>query len=373
MPRPRPIKQIVQSVDPNLPPTQGDVLVDLNAAGPAPPDRIVYGSSVAATTISSATGAPTSYQHGAINPDVRATVTARSDAPILQSDDNNADDTVELRRTEQRAKERREKFRQTNTAAHNAALQWGQQQAAQAAAATQALAESQLDTIETAITAAESEAEATTQAWADAMSRGDYVTAGREQRKMMSAQSRIETLKAGKDELAQNVRQKPRAAAPPPQAAVTNDIEKTLASLPNLIDSEREWIRSHPETIQTQEGGEALRVAFRDSQTRGLQRGSREYFAFFNERLGYDDAGDDEEEEPPMPQPRRTAQTSTPRVSAPVNRTGGGTLKPGQFILTQAQREAARISGTDEVTYARGLQRLMEMKAQGMYGASEQK
>jgi hypothetical protein len=42
-------------------------------------------------------------------------------------------------------------------------------------------------------------------------------------------------------------------------------------------------------------------------------------------------------------------------------------------MLTEKQREAARISGIDEVTYARGLMRMLDAKSQGMYGASEQK
>ena len=346
-------------------------MVDLNAAGPEPPARIVYGSSVPALAGSSSGAQPGVFAHGAINPEV--TVTARSDAAVApQSDDGDYDDAEELKKTRERAKERdRAKALEAD---HARVTQWGQDQANRAALATHALQESQLDTIETAITAAEGEAEAATNSWAEAMSKGDFVTAGQSQRKMMAAQSRIETLKAGKDELATEVRKKPQAAAPPPPSMM-NNVEVQLARMPNLIDSERQWIRDHPDSMENRENQQRMQIAFLDATKRNLTRGSPEYFAFFNERMGYDDDGGDGGQEEPVaqPQPRSRQNGGGPRVSAPVVRSGGGTLRPGQYLLTEKQREAARISGIDEITYARGLQRMMEAKSQGMYGSSEQK
>jgi hypothetical protein len=373
MPRPRPIRQPMGN--PNLPDT-GEVMIDLNAAGPAPPERLVYGSSVAATTVSSATGAPTSYQHGAINPDSarQPSISVRSDAPVIQpGPDDDYDADADLRRTQNRArerdKERAKQFEQQN----RTALQWGQEQANRAAITSHALQEQQLDTIETALGAAEAKAQQATDAWAAAMANNDFAIAGKMQRIMMEAQRDIDKLKDGRDELQAQVRQKPQPAAPPPQAFGSN-VEVIISRMPNLIESEREWIREHPDAVEKPENQQRMTVAFRDSQAKGLTRGSKEYFEFFNERLGYEDGGEigEVEEEPPMPAPRRQ---ETRRVSAPVSRSGngGGQLKPGQFVLTQAQREAAKMSGVDEVTYARGVQRMMEMKGQGMYGASEQK
>lgn len=370
MPRARPIRQPMGN--PNLPDT-GSVMIDLNAAGPAPPDRIVYGSSVVATTVSSATGAPTAYAHGAINPEITKTgITAPSASNVIPGTDDDYDDAAEVRRTEARAKERAKAFEQQN----RTALAWGQDQANRAATATHALAQQQLDTIETALAAAEARAEQVTQQWADAMQKDDFMAAGRFQRAMNDAQRDIDKLKDGRDELQSHVRQKPQVAQPPPQAVGTSNVEIILSRMPALIDEEREWIRNHPDAVEKPENQQRMTVAFRDSQAKGLKRGSPEYFAFFNERLGYDDAGDGDgyEEEPPMPQPARR-QPAAPRASAPVSRSGNGgsQLRPGQFMLTPQQREAARIAGVDEVTYARGVQRMMEMKGQGMYGASEQK
>jgi len=347
-------------------------MVDLNAAGPEPPPRIVYGSSVPALAGASSAAQPGVFAHGAINPEV--TVTARSDAvaPAQFDGGDDEDPAVTLKNTRERAKERdRAKALEAD---HARVTQWGQDQANRAALATHALAESQLDTIETAIAAAEGEAEAATNSWADAMSKGDFVTAGKAQRQQQDAQFRINTLKAGKDELATEVRKKPQAAAPPPPSMMSN-VEVQLARMPNLIDSERQWIRDHPDSMENRENQLRMQTAFLDATKRNITRGSPEYFAFFNERMGYeDDGGDGGQEEPvAQPQPRSRQNGGGPRVSAPVVRSGGGTLRPGQFLLTERQREAARISGIDEVTYARGLQRMMEAKSQGMYGASEQK
>jgi hypothetical protein len=59
-------------------------------------------------------------------------------------------------------------------------------------------------------------------------------------------------------------------------------------------------------------------------------------------------------------------------VSAPVSRAvpsaGGGRPASGRVELSLEQREAARIAGVDEFTYARGVQRLAALKAQGLYG-----
>jgi hypothetical protein len=377
MPRQRPLRQPADN--PNFPDT-GSVIVDLTAAGPEPPARTVYGSSVAAIT-AAISSSPVVNAHGTISPDINVrqpSVTARSDAVAPPppdnrggGDDGDEDDYSSLRKAEERARGRNKELEQQSRTDRA----WGQEQANRAAAAVHALQESQLDTIETALAAAEGKIDAATQAWADAMARGDFMAAGRFQRTMNDAQRDIDKLKDGKDELAVTVRQKPMPAQPP--RSPTSGIEDTLARMPNLIDSEREWIRNHPESLGSFENQQRMQVAFRDATARNLKRGSQEYFDFFNERMGYEDEGGDvyEEEPPPMRQSRRETRTQpgSVRVAAPPSRSGGGALRPGQLVLTEKQREAARIAGVDEVTYARGVQRMMEMKAAGMYGASEQK
>src|SRR5712692_2936920 len=98
MPKPRPIRQPMGN--PNLPDT-GAMLVDLNAAGPEPPPRIVYGSSVPAIAGGSSAAPGAVFAHGAINPEVQ--VTQRSDAarlPPQSTDDDNYDDAAEAKKAE---------------------------------------------------------------------------------------------------------------------------------------------------------------------------------------------------------------------------------------------------------------------------------
>ena len=357
MPRIRQVGQIRQpNGNPNLPDT-GPVIVNV---GNEPPQQLIYGSSaaqLAAAVSSSPIIDPRSvaldYDAGRIRPEITA---PSGDLPFQEDDDA----LKELRASEKRAKDRTKALEQSQVQL----TQWGQQQAEAAATAYKALTETQLDTLTSAVAAAEGEASAAETAYADAMSKGDWLGAAKAQRAMITATSRIETLNAGRQELEQQAKQPAKVAPPPP---INNNIEAILATLPNLSDAERDWIREHPDSMSG-ENVPRMQVAFRDATARNIKRGSKEYFAFFNERLGYDngrdDPGDGEIEEEPV-QPVREQR----RVSAPVtrNNTGGPNLRPGQVMLSEAQRQAARMSGVDEVTYARGLQRLIDAKRTGLY------
>lgn len=376
--------------NPSLPDT-GEVTVNLGSFDPAAasdkPAVTVYGSS---TPQAQAFHAAEAAKNGVVPPLQRQpSLTAGSGDPppeersphIPYVDDfENGDGSEALRRTEDRAKKRLEERLQRSEKAVADALRWGQQQAATAAAATHAVTESQLDTVASALAGAEREADAAEAEMISAKQRGDVAAEVKAQRALMQAEQRIATLRAGKDELEVVAKQRPTPAAPP--VVLNSNVEAILAQLPNLIDAEREWIRRNPESITDPNNQQAMQVAFRDAQKRGLQRGTPEYFAFFEDRLGIepDDGGDggDYEEEPPVRQTRqpRASAPAQRRVSAPVSPSGGArgpALRPGQIRLTEQQREAARISGVDEETYARGVARLAYEKSQGMYGSQPTK
>jgi len=229
------------------------------------------------------------------------------------------------------------------------------------------------NTIENGISREEAYAAEVERRYADAMSIGDFVAAGRHQRELFSSQGRIDVMREGLNELREEVRPQlvrqgnvVSEAAPPPQRQPQQPptVEQVIASMPNLIDSERKYIRDHPDSVDGRENQMRMQTAFLDATKRGLERGSPEYFAFFSERMGYDDAGGAYE-----PEPRR--------VAAPVARSNGGgggpRLREGQVRLSPAQLDAARFSNVTPEEYARGVQAMMKMKSQGMYGMSEQK
>lgn len=355
--------------NPSLPET-GPVVVDLNAA---PPEKttLVYGSSAHQLPPSQLLPSHTIP----VDPPPQHTQPVVEAA--IQSDDELDDPERALRRTRERAKSRRE---QALEAENQQLRAYGQQQANEAAVAKHGVVQSNLDTVASALTTAESELATAKQSFAKAWQSGDGMGVADAQAAIADAQYRINTLRAGKDELEQQVKVTPQPA-PPPATAVDANVELVLSRMPNLRPDEKDWIRAHPDSI-AQHNVQRLRVAFDDSQRKGLQRGTAEYFEFLNDRLDYTDDGggndpeDDVDPEPPRRQGRPTAApTSQPRVAAPVRNTGmgQGALPPGKIMLTQAQREIARASGVSELEYARGVQRLMTEKAAGMYGSQPTK
>jgi len=98
-----------------------------------------------------------------------------------------------------------------------------------------------------------------------------------------------------------------------------------------------------------------------------LKPGTSKYFSFLEQRLGYsatqeDDVPDADDDQPQAP------------VSAPPSRAatnpGTGRQTGTRITLTPEQREIARLSGIDEITYAKNLQKLNGMKADGHYNNS---
>jgi len=162
----------------------------------------------------------------------------------------------------------------------------------------------------------------------------------------------------------------------PQQPQRPANVEQVLASLPGLTNAEREWCRQHPEALLDPNNQLRMNIAFQDAAARGIQRGSEEYFQFFEDRMGY--GGD---------RSRRETRDADEydgvdagggvRVAAPPSRNrssgGGRQLREGQVMLSQAERDAARFSGISEVEYARQKVRLHQEKTQGLYAMHETK
>ena len=104
--------------------------------------------------------------------------------------------------------------------------------------------------------------------------------------------------------------------------------------------------------------------AHNEAEEQGLKIGTTRYFQFLDQKLGYaqpeaedDDVADDNN--------NRTGG----QVSAPPSRTATsptGRTSATRITLTPEQREIARLSGIDEITYAKNLQKMQDYKAQGL-------
>lgn len=366
--------------NPSLPDT-GAVIVNLGADfNPmAEPRGITYGSSTPAAM------AVRRAEDQRMNNLTLPSAGLPSDAPVTMIDQTRvaaqvvpagADDGDEedafaaLQRSEKRAKERSETLARENQQLRT----WGQQQATIAATAAQAVTESQLDTVTNALSAATSDKEQAENDFAAAWARGDGLAVAKAQSAIADAVNRINTLRAGEDELKQRAKERPQPAAAP--ASQNFDIEGYLASNQALLPAEREWLREHPEALASPANRQRMDVAFQDATARGIERGSDEYFDFFDERMGYAGGGarNGGDAVTPAHQQRHVTPSRQMRVAAPasggtISRSGRNVaLQPGQILLTPAQREAAKFSGVSELDYARGLARMVEEKAQGMYG-----
>lgn len=142
----------------------------------------------------------------------------------------------------------------------------------------------------------------------------------------------------------------PRTSNDAPQS-----VEAIIDTMPNLLASERDWLKAHKDSF----GDPALDSAHRRAIREGNARGTPEYFAFVEKALGYRTAAaetttdDNDERNPP--------------VTAPVSRDARSSIsgKPtnaNRIHLTPDQRQIARDMGISDVAYARGVAQLAANK-----------
>jgi hypothetical protein len=135
---------------------------------------------------------------------------------------------------------------------------------------------------------------------------------------------------------------------PQRQQVQAPDIISSIEGNPQLMASEKEWLKSHPEAYASR--NKELDVAYDRAMRQGLSRGTPDYFKFMDEFMGY---------------AKPKAEDDDMSVSAPVSRNErGGDGKPsnGKIMLTPEQREVAKSMGVSEVDYARQVQTLEQRR-----------
>lgn len=224
--------------------------------------------------------------------------------------------------------------------------------------------DAEYDSILNAIGAAEAEAEKAQQDMALASEAGDHKAIADANRRLARAESRLTQLSDGKvaieqQKTAEAARIKAERENPKPttnQKAPT--VEEYVDQLPNLLQSQREWLKTHPDTITNPRMNTRLQGAHFEAEDKGLRVGTKAYFEYLEDRLGITTREEEDEVDDKTP------------VSAPPSRAATnpstGRQSNNRITLTPEQREVARLSGIDELTYARQLQRLNELKASGV-------
>lgn len=228
--------------------------------------------------------------------------------------------------------------------------------------------DAEYDAILNAIGAAESEAETAQRDISIASEAQDPKGIGEASRRLARAEGRLAQLEDGKAAIE---RAKTTAAArakeqPQREPQKASTVDQYIDQLPNLLPSQRDWLREHPDALTDTRKNLRLQGAHVEAEDQGLRPGTVRYFNYLEERLGYKEKEDMEDDDDSQ---RQYLDAAAPQVSAPPSRsaTNPGTGRPSntRITLTPEQREVARLSGIDEITYARQLQKMNELKASG--------
>jgi hypothetical protein len=129
------------------------------------------------------------------------------------------------------------------------------------------------------------------------------------------------------------------------------------------------WLKIHPEYIEDRGSNAKMQHLHLELAAEGLEPFSRQYFAEADRRLGHNKpspADDDVEHEISNGNARMI-------FSAPVSKrvpSSDGTYSDHRITLSREQKEAAKIAGISEASYAQQLLELNRRKAQGDYSGS---
>ncbi len=215
-----------------------------------------------------------------------------------------------------------------------------------------------------ALGAANSEAEAAAQAWEAADIAGDSKAKAEAQRRLARAEAnvaRFEDAKANYEDARETRKREP---APQPRAPA-DPIEAAIQAMPQGAQG---WLRSHPEFITDVRKNARLQAAHWDALDEGHAQFSPAYFESLETRVGLRQKPQtqDIEESQPAPQPRRASVPSAP-PSRDVPSATTGRPQSSRVELSPQEREIARLSGIDEITYAKGKLELERRKGMGHY------
>lgn len=219
--------------------------------------------------------------------------------------------------------------------------------------------QAQYDAIVNAINAATAEAETAQRDLETADLNQDAKAKAEAYRRLARAESNIAQLESGKAVYEQKREERKTEAAvqrqqPAPQQQ--DAFEAAIASIPS--EPAKDWLRKHPDYITDVRKNAKIKAAHFDVIEEGHAQFTPAYFESLETHLGLRQKADTQRRQPVMSAP----------PTRDVPGASNGYQRPSQVTLTPEQREAARIAGIDEVTYARNVIKLNEMKKAGHYG-----
>lgn len=145
----------------------------------------------------------------------------------------------------------------------------------------------------------------------------------------------------------ERVKTAPKPKTEDPPAAI--DPVAAIDANPQLLPSEKAWLKSHLDAWTNPRKNQELSVAYNRSIDAGHARGSAEQFKFIEEFMGY-------------AKPNNTGDDNV-SVSAPPSRQDrGGDGRPvsTKITLSPEEREIARSMGISDIDYARNKVKMLE-------------
>lgn len=226
-----------------------------------------------------------------------------------------------------------------------------QQAAAQLAAMRQSAEASQYDSVVTMLGAAQMEVDS---------AKRDIVLAGAAQdyAALADAQERLAAAKAHMVGLEQSKNNYEAQAQNPPKPT----IEQMIDANTNLSWDERNWLKQHPEAMTDPGKNARLNAAYYEAMDKNLQRGSRDYFEFIEEKLGYREKTKQEEAVKQQVQVEESPimVAAPPSKSVPEGSGAGG--KKNVFTLTKEEAEIAKLAGITPQEYVKQRELLVKQK-----------
>ena len=228
-------------------------------------------------------------------------------------------------------------------------------------------AEAQLQLVTNALETVKERSESLKQAYADAMSVGDYAKGAEIQEAMATNTHQLERLKEGRKAMKKQMKEAEESAAQQihPVSPPQGDIVDQLAS--NVSQRSAEWLRNSRDHIRNDRDVRKMFRAHEDAIDDGLQPDTDEYFEFIENRMGIGAKVDDTSKKEVVENPMSSASAPTQKRStqpppAPVSR---GTPRPNTMRLTKEEAETARMMGYTPEEYAKNKALLMK---EGRYG-----
>ncbi len=209
--------------------------------------------------------------------------------------------------------------------------------AAEADTARKAVTESNISAVDSAIAAAQAEAEGAARDQEAAMVGGNFKLAAELGRKAARAEARIERLEEGKADLAQR-KAEPAKADGGRTPAQSDPFEQVVS---NATPRAQKWLRAHPTYVTDPELSAHANLAHARALKNGFIVDSDAYFDFCEKELGLKPQ---EQAPAPKDEPKPKQERAKAMAAAPVSRDGnpsGGQTSPTTVTLSPGEQRTA--------------------------------